>query len=684
MANGSGLPTQPPRAHVRHTQVSNRANDLLALLVLVIALLGIGVCGLLWGSWTRLALAPTATPTPTEALPPTPTPDRAGTQVAQAVMTQIATRQVAANPSPPRQTTPTSDNVVLLPVAPNSSSTPIAASTAVIATSAPTPESILLPVVRLDPTSTPTETPTITPTEPLPTATPTNIATPEITPTQIVTATATQAVDVPTPTFTPPPTPTPTPTIFIVGELKGRVDADGATMKEGPSSIYKDVTTLGASMDVLLRARDATGEWVYVCCSTDNQSGWVRQHSVPLNGNTLPDNAPEGADPNNVRWLPFRAPPVGLGLPPQSPTILPNTYPLARYNENNTAFVPAIPQSSLSSIWNIYERAAQPFMSPAIVSDRGVIAYSGDGHLYSFTPENGDQRWRNNEFRAQITKAPAIRDTMIYLADDGGNAYGVEDLNNNAAVRWVRQVTANAQPAIAVTGLNMLADFIFYGARNSANEFYLISLNRSDGSDHFTPVKIDGGQIRAPAIGNQLVFVGGEFVQAIDVSNGQTIWRNSDIKNIVVAPVYRSPGPIALAELYLVDQANVLHVLDANTGIPAGVSLSTNEAVTGIAVNDDMIFLSGPNYVKAISRKDRNQIWRVNVSGEPVGGIIVSANVVLAATNSGVIQILRAADGASMDTEAMGVNVITAPAVAGSYIVVPTTGNTLRVYTGAP
>ncbi|MEZ4658490.1 MAG: PQQ-binding-like beta-propeller repeat protein [Caldilineaceae bacterium] len=685
MANGFGLPAQSQRPGGRYTQVSNRTNDLLALLMLVIALLGIGVCGLLWGSWTRLALAPTATPTATSAPLPTPTPDRAGTQVAQAVMTQIATRQLVVTPDQTTVTTPTSANVVHLPVVSSSSSTPGPASTVLIATPSSTTETILLPVVRLDLTPTPTETPTVTPTEPPPTATPTNIATPEITPTQVITATMTPVVAAPTATFTPPPTPTPTATTFTVGELKGRVDAGGATMYEGPGSHYNVIRQLNASVEVLLRARDATGEWVYVCCSDDSQSGWARQYYVQPIGNTLPDTAPEGADPNNVRWLPFRAAPVGLPLPPQSPAIPANAYPLARYDQTNAAFVPALPKFPLTLVSDTFADAAQELVSPAIVSDRGVSIYSNDGHLYNFTRENGNQRWRIREFANRIIQAPAVRDTMIYVADEGGNVYGVEDLNDNAAIRWNRPIVANAQPAIAMTGLNMLADYIFYGARNNANEFYLMALNRTNGDLHETPVRIEGGLIRYPAIGNQLVFVGGgESVQAIDVSKVTPIWQNTTIKNSVVAPVFRSPGPVALAELYVVDAGNVLHVLDANTGREAGVSFQAGEAVSGIAVNDDMIFLSGPGYVKAISRKDRNQLWRAGVSGEPVGGIIVASDAVLATTNSGVIQLLRSADGANLGMEAMGVNVVAPPAVAGPYIIIPTSNNTLRVYTGVP
>lgn len=685
MAKGSGYSHQAQNARTRRTLVSNRANDLMTLLVLVIALLGIGVCGLLWGSWTRFALAPTATPTPTEAPSPTTTPDRAGTQVAQAVMTQIATRQLVATPNQTIESTPTSANVVHLPVVSSSSSTPSPASTVQLATPSSTTETILLPVVRLDLTPTPTETPTATSTEPPPTVTPTNIATPEIVPTPIITATMTPVVAAPTATFTPPPTPTPTATTFTVGELKGRVDAGGATMYEGPGSHYNVIRQLNASVEVLLRARDATGEWVYVCCSDDSQSGWARQYYVQPFGNTLPESAPEGADPNNVRWLPFRAAPVGLPLPPQSPAIPANAYPLARYDQTNAAFVPTLPQFPLTLVSDTFADAAQELVSPAIVSDRGISIYSNDGHLYNFTRENGNQRWRIREFANRIIQAPAARDTMIYVADEGGNVYGVEDLNDNAAIRWNQPIVANAQPAIAMTGLNMLADFIFYGARNNANEYYLVALNRNNGDLHGAPIRIEGGLIRYPAIGNQLVFVGGgESVQAIDVSKVTAIWQNATIKNSVVAPVFRSPGPIALAELYVVDAGNVLHVLDANTGREAGISLSTNEAVSGIAVNDDMIFLSGPGYVKAISRKDRNQIWRTGVSGEPVGGIVVSTDTVLAATNSGVIQLLRAADGANLGMEAIGVNVVAPPAVAGPYIVVPTSGNTLRVYTGAP
>lgn len=666
----------------QRTLASNRANNLLALLILVIALVSIGVCGLLWGSWTRLALAPTATPTPTDAPPPTGTPDRAGTRVAQEIMTQIATRQVVGSAEPSAGSTPTptptSGSVVLLPVAPNSSSTPIAAATAVIATPTAITGMIMLPVVRIDLTPTPTESPTLAPT---PTETPTNIATPEFTPTLEPTLTPTLEAIVPTLTFTPPPSPTATPTTFSVGQLTGLISGLGATMREGPSSVYNTTRTLGGGVEVTLLGRDSTGEWVYVCCS-DSQSGWVRQFFAQPTNNTLPDDAPDGADPNSVRWLRIQPPPAGSLLPPQSPAVPANAYPLMRYDHTNAAFVSTIPQFPLTSVWTLVPRAAQDLISPAVVSDRGVASYSNDGHLYSFTLINGDQRWRTSEFGSRITRAPAVRDAMIYVADEGGEAYAIEDLGNSAAVRWRRGVDYGTTRVVATTGINMLGDILIYGARNG-NDFYLVALNRGDGNKRYEPIPVTGNELRYPAIGNQMVFVGNEFVQAIDVSNGDIIWQNTNVRNITAAPVYRSPGPIALAELYVVDGGNVLYVLDANTG-RVELTLGTGEVVTGIAVNNEMIFLSGSGYVKAISRRDRNQLWRTAVSGEPVGGVIVSENIVLVVTNSGVIQQLRTADGGVIGTEAIGANVLAPAAVAGPYIVIPTAGNTLRVYTGAP
>jgi outer membrane protein assembly factor BamB len=101
-----------------------------------------------------------------------------------------------------------------------------------------------------------------------------------------------------------------------------------------------------------------------------------------------------------------------------------------------------------------------------------------------------------------------------------------------------------------------------------------------------------------------------------------------------------------------------------------------------MAVNAKMLFASGVNFVKAISRETGEQLWRIPLDGTVQGGPIVSNDLVLVVTNTGSAQILRSGDGAQIARWVAGSSVIAAPALTDPYVILPTSGDTVRVFRG--
>jgi len=693
---------------------SRQLDDSVTVIVLVTLLLALGLVGLLWTNWTRAALAPTPTPTPHPS--PTSTPDVRATQIQREILTRVATQGLSApqQPSFP-DSIPDEEiainpfrtpGIVLLPLVPGGDPpTPTPVVTAVdnpveIATDTPTPEpsatptatstptvaavtgaesvAILLPVVPVAASPSPTPTPPFTPT---PTETPTATPTPTETPFIGPPPSATPTNPPPTPIPTETPSLTPSPTSYVVNELSALVRAANdapAEMRRGPSVNYEKIADITTNQQVALRGRDVSGEWVFLCCIAD-QVGWLRQAQARPEGNTLPADAPDDAAPNDVRWLPIEPPPAGLPLPPVAPSIPAGMYPFYRHDQANQGHPAELPVPPLESVWPLRERAQGEMLSPVVMSDRGVLVTNADGHLYSFHKASGDQRWRFNLENQPAALAPAVGDPFIYVLDQAGVLYALEDRDAGVDVRWRRSLEAEATTLTPVTGINLFAETLYMGGQNSSGTPFLLAIDRNDGDVRFAQ-RMGTDQIMHPAIGGQLVYVGGQGVWAMDALNGATVWQQENLPAVSAPPVYVSPGPSALAELYVVTR-NSLFVLDANTGDEVW-NLDTGEAITGLAVDSRAVYLSGASYVKAISRNDRNQMWRADINGEIVSGPLVGPEHVLAVTRTGTVQFLQAADGLPIYTFVVGTTVVNSVAASGPYLFMPSMGRTLRAYRG--
>ena len=685
-------------------------NELLTIVAFVAVLLLIGLIGLVWGSWGRVALVVTPTPTATEASTVTATPDIRATQIANELLTKVALLVTPEDdeevgtatpieveiPSPELTVTATHSITIMLP--------DISIGVTLTATPTITPTqkvTVILPLISGNVTMTPTTTiapgvplsvtATVTPGAPLGvtptvaiTLTPTITVTPTVTPTLPPTLT-------PTPTLSPTPSPTfgptPTPTPFTIAELKGFVRASGVTMRRGPSHLYESTKTLGGNVQVQLLGRDQSGEWLYVCCQ-DNEHGWVRQVDALPRDNPRPEGKPDDFNPNDVRWLRVEPHPSGLAVPPISPAIPPGTFPLYRYDRTNQARLPTFPIPPLGASWPARERAQGEMLSPAIVSSQAVIAASDDFHLYTFRKSNGDQRWRLLFEGQKIRTAPAIRDSLIYVATDGGVVHALEDFGNSADERWQKVLDVEGKRLTPIDGINMLGETLFLSANNAADQ-YFVALKRGNGEYQFSPVRIEGNSLRYPAIGYQLAYVGGQTVTAIDVHDGTIVWRQDQIpdeadriNNVTAPPVYSSPGVAALSELYVADSSGAIYALDANTGRKLWRQTSS-DVTTGLAVGPSMLFASGENFLKAVSRENGEERWRLSIGSRIVAGPFVSGESLLIVTNAGNVELRNTSNGEPSYSLVIGTNVLQAPAIAVPYIFIPSSGKTLRAIKGA-
>lgn len=636
-----------------------------SILLLVILVLGL-VAGARWFIQQGIALGPTPTVTATRKLATeTPTVDFRATQNVEEMATQRARQLAMAGID-----TPTPQ--------PTASSTPTPTDTPTIASvsdDTPTPPAtvvVMLPGVIVQPSPTPdTGIPTATSDTvfvdtPTPLTTPSPAETETETPTaETPTAETPIATDTETPTATPFPTPTPTTIAQQVVTLQAFA-RQIFPVYAGPSLRYTKTADIPAGQRVVMQGRNQTGEWVYLCCEL-NVEGWTRQINLDIRENQLPSNAPVGATPDNVRWLLERQSTAVPLTPMPSQTPIPAAdFPLLRRDRAGQAAVEQNFVTNWSADWSSTS-VGSAFSSPVIVVDGRVIVANEDLHIYSFDAQLGNQRWRY-AIQQLVRVAPAAQfaDGMldIYVVDQTGRVIALRDQGNSAAQLWATPL--NVTP---VNGINVAGEFVFVSGQNGG----IYALNRFTGVIVWQIVT-DGSSLQYPVVGDQLLYIGNQRLKAVDIfNNGVTVWETPGdlFSGVTAPPVYAYPGVTALSEVYVADLSGRVYAFDAANGTRLWVH-SEPRRITGMALDQVRLYVSGDGFVKAINRSDGVSTWEYNLGTSIVGGPIVGNGQILFVSTGGYIQILNSVLGGLIaGVSSAASTVVGQAAVSGDRIFIP-------------
>ena len=669
---------------------------LLALLILAAFLAFVGTLVALNNS--GLAFGPTPTPTATARLATTATPDFRATRyladqltaeayrVAQSAATALNESSPTIPPDDQETSQPTDElNATDVPGTGTAISEPvIGEDTSPLPDAGSGETTVNLPVIisgsqegaednnesqQPSPLATPTDTP-----EPLPTATE-----PLPTPT----------FDLPTPTpALPTPTPTSTlqavPTTYIVDSLIAVVDESGADVRKGPGTNYEVKGTFDANIEVKLLGRTRGGEWVYACC-VNNEPGWIRQVEAPPRNNEfeddeneVEDDPPENADPNDVRWLQVQSIDSSLTVPP-SPTAIPaDDFPLYRYDRSNQARLSGFPTVPIQNGWPTtpYEAGSQ-FTTGVTIFGQSVIAANADNHIYSIHRTGGNQRWRA-KVDATVRFAPAIQDSTIYVVDDAGTVYAFVDNGNVADERWRHDLAM-----VPTAGINIAGDKLFIpGSTPDAYRLYALNRNNGDLIHQFSPVT--NTPLGYPAIGDQLVYIAGEKLWALDYNDiNRVIWEYSEFIDYTVPPVYTDQGVLALAEIIVATRDGNLHIIDANTK-RRKLSHNLEQVTTGLAVDDLRIYAAGSNRVSALDRRTLEVAWTSGLDSPAVGGPIVGPGQIITFQESGAIIFFDATQGSQISGVFIPPTISGTGAVSGQWLFTANTQGGIYGYSAAP
>lgn len=657
--------------------------------------------------WLARAGGVIGRPTPTLTATPrpvgTPTADRRATTVAEDAATQAAYLAALATRGIEDPFRPTDTPVaVLLPVVVALEPTP---------TFVPEqPQSPLEPAPELPAESTATETPY---------SAESPLAPPDATPTPVpvadgdlaAAATPTAPVDggeplageppTPSPTFTVAPIPSPTPAFdvptptppgaapaptfaFTTASLSGVVVGSAAEWYVGPSSVFTNTGQSAAGTALTLFNRDETGEWLYAA-PTGGTPGWVRSASVRAVNNPAPQGMPTTESPNDVRRLSFgQPPPATTPLPtPMAPG--PADFPVFRHDRSMQARVGQLPRPVLQLAWPASgSPQTSGFTSGVVVFGDNVVAASSDNHIYSHSRESGSQRWRY-DVREAVTAAPGVEGGMVYVVTPSGLLYAFNDLGGAAPSPWPLQLTGRPYGGVVGWG-----NRLFITTQDTQD--HLIMVDRINGRIAINYTAANTTFPHAPAVGNQLVYIAGSALLALDAysnpaaappsGEARVVWRrDADTGySFTTSPVYSYPGVRALAELYVGDNQGRVLGFDANTGepLPQGVSPVTGQPVTALAVNSRTVFVASSGLVRAFARENLTQeLWRQPFGGSGSGSLITDETRVMAAATNGAVQIYDASFGATLAGNVQTTEMAGPVAVSGDWLYVAGRNGTL-------
>ncbi|MEZ4560546.1 MAG: PQQ-binding-like beta-propeller repeat protein [Caldilineaceae bacterium] len=538
----------------------------------------------------------------------------------------------------------------------------------------PTSVSNLPIVVRPgdEPTAVPIETATLTAT-PTETETPTPTATDTATPVQLATTVPT----VPSLT-TATPSPTPTPTVYTRSNILARVISADTAAYEGPSTISAVSGNFPNDRDISLQGRTESGEWVAACCAGNSDVRWLRAAQVDIVTLTpTPTGLPtEVVDTyETVRWLPLRQPDSNVEPLPVPTAALPGTYPVFRYERSGRGVIPAVPQALDVGSWSAYP-AGSAFTSGAVASEDTVVAANVDPRLYGVNRQSGSQTFRA-DLATTSRVAPALHDGLYYVVDQGGRLYQF----SQATALWTQDTGVVPSETMSL-GINLGADYLYFTGTGSAQQRVLLMVRRSD---HAIVQRFEtqGSELTYPVIGDQLVYVGGTRVWALDLYNvSRQVWVYEQGLNDVVSapPAYVTPGRRALAELYVGERDGELHIIDANTGRHLQ-SLFTGQEITGIAVDNEQIYVTTVSGLSVYRLYDLSFNWSVTFTSRPLGGPLVDGQRVFVALSEGIIHVYAAAIGGNLSTIATAA-MAGAPVVSGTDVYIPSVDGNMYNWRG--
>ena len=170
-----------------------------------------------------------------------------------------------------------------------------------------------------------------------------------------------------------------------------------------------------------------------------------------------------------------------------------------------------------------YKTKGAIFSSPAVSGDHTVLG-SADGHIYCLSTKDGSLKWKK-QTAAAVLGSPVINGDTVFIGGSDHNFYALRLKDGNTIWKY------NGLDGPVVSTPLLDDGKIIFGAwdRN------LYALKRETGElswkwNNGSTVRNYSPAACIPVSSNGVVYIVApdRYISAIDISNGQTLWRNND------------------------------------------------------------------------------------------------------------------------------------------------------------
>ena len=263
-------------------------------------------------------------------------------------------------------------------------------------------------------------------------------------------------------------------------------------------------------------------------------------------------------------------------------------------------------------------------------------------------------------FDAAVACLGVHRDTLLLRVDGNAGSRLLALETGTGNVRWsVDQKKSGALHAIPVPEAGVLL-----AVRQEERRSTVTALDLSTGAAVWkteTDYARGTEEPPVPTVSENGVWLFLDGIAKLSPKTGKTLWRRPDILAGRQAPTVRLEN----GRLYLIDQSNTLHVLDAESGETAASAKQRDSAVyTNIFPAGDRVYLRGVEkgisgaprfFVAAVRETDGKELWADTDKEPSVSGLIDENGSVFFATPFTVVSLDRVTGKRRFAVRATGV-----------------------------
>ena len=253
-----------------------------------------------------------------------------------------------------------------------------------------------------------------------------------------------------------------------------------------------------------------------------------------------------------------------------------------------------------------------------------TVYFPSAGALYALNASDGTQKWQypaDSKTHSYFATTPALSGGFLYVTDDNGQAYKIDAVTGKEV--WTTKLDGAIRSAPVLS-----AGLVFFGS----------------GNDHCYALSADTGQVvwdqatggsitTSPTItGGLVVFASADNnVYSLNVHTGKKAWSVAFDSDPSVSPLVFDGTNI------YVTAGDSVYGLEPNNGARRStIKLPTNVSAPPTISADSIYVITQTNVLYALTSGGREK-WRVTLDGAETAPPLLAGNLLVTATQPGVI-----------------------------------------------